>query len=176
MHTDIERILYDESQIAAAVKRLGAEITADFAGKNPLLLCILKGSSIFHADLVRAIDLPCGLEYITAKSYGMSASSSGNVKIAGELNVTGRDVIIVEDILDTALTLTSLVHTLSGKQPASIKTAVLLDKDLGIEKPLEADYKGFDVPNEFLVGYGLDYAEKYRNLPYIGILKREIYQ
>jgi len=178
MDKDIEKILYSEGDIADAVKRLGGEITADYAGKNPLILCVLKGSSIFHADLIRAIALPCEIDFIAARSYGAGAVSSGNVEITKEpdTSIAGRDIIIVEDILDTALTLTALIHNLSRKKPASVKTVVLLDKDLGIEKPLKADYTGFNVPNEFLVGYGLDYAEKYRNLPYIGILKREIYQ
>ncbi|MDR2558383.1 MAG: hypoxanthine phosphoribosyltransferase [Oscillospiraceae bacterium] len=177
MNRDVERILYSEKQIAEAVKSLGERITRDYAGKIPVLLGILKGSSIFHADLMRAIDLPCEIDFLSAKSYGMGAQSSGKLRILKEpdIDIRNRDVIIVEDILDTAVTLSALLHTLSLKEPASLKTAVFLDKNIGIEKPVKADYKCFDAENEFLVGYGLDYAEKYRNLPYIGILKREIY-
>jgi len=177
MHKDIERVLHNEEAISEAVKRLGEQITRDYAGKKPVLLCVLKGASLFHADLMRAIDLPCEVDFIVAKSYGMSAESSGKLRILKEpdIDIKNRDVIIVEDILDTAVTLSALLHTLSLKEPASLKTAVFLDKNLGTEKPVKADYKCFDCENEFLVGYGLDYAEQYRNLPYVGILKRGIY-
>jgi hypoxanthine phosphoribosyltransferase len=177
MNHDIERILYSQEAIAEAVKKLGERITADYSGKTPLLLCVLKGSVTFLADLMRAVDLPCEIDFIVAKSYGMSAQSSGTLKILKEpdSDIKNRDVIIIEDILDTAVTLSSLLHTLSERQPASLKTAVFLDKNLGVDKPVSADYKCFDAENEFLVGYGLDYAERYRNLPYVGVLKREIY-
>jgi hypoxanthine phosphoribosyltransferase len=177
MNRDIERILYSEAQIAEAVKQLGERITRDYAEKEPVLLCVLKGSSVFHADLMRAVSLPCEIDFIVAKSYGMNAQSSGKLRILKEpdVDIKNRDVIIVEDILDTAVTLSALLHTLSLKEPASLKTAVFLDKNLGVKKPVTADYKCFDAENEFLVGYGLDYAERYRNLPYVGILKREIY-
>jgi hypoxanthine phosphoribosyltransferase len=177
MHKDIECILYSEDAIAEAVKALGERISRDYAGKTPVLLCVLKGSSVFHADLMRAINLPCEVDFIVAKSYGMNAQSSGKLEILKEpdTDLKNRDIIIVEDILDTAVTLSALLHTLSLREPASLKTAVFLDKDLGIKKPISADYKCFDAKNEFLVGYGLDYAERYRNLPYVGILKREIY-
>jgi len=178
MNCDVERILYSETQIAEAVKKLGERITRDYAGKEPVLLCVLKGSSIFHADLMRAVDLSVEVDFLVAKSYGMGAVSTGKLRILKEpdIDIAGRDVIIVEDILDTAVTLSALIHTLSEKKPASLKIAVFLDKDLGFEKPVKADYTCFEVENEFLVGYGLDYAERYRNLPYVGILKREIYQ
>ncbi|MCL2697232.1 MAG: hypoxanthine phosphoribosyltransferase [Oscillospiraceae bacterium] len=177
MNHDIERILYSEVQIAEAVKKLGEQITRDYTGKTPVLLCILKGSSVFHADLMRAIDLPVEADFLIAKSYGMSSQSSGKLKILKEpeIDIKNRDIIIVEDILDTAVTLSALLHTLSLREPASLKTAVFLDKNLGIKKPVSADYKCFDAENEFLVGYGLDYAERYRNLPYVGVLRREIY-
>jgi hypoxanthine phosphoribosyltransferase len=177
MNQDIERILYSEAQIAEAVKRLGEQITRDYKGRKPVLLCVLKGASVFHADLMRAVDLPAEIDFIVAKSYGMNAESSGKLEILKEpdIDLKNRDVIIIEDILDTAVTLSALLHTLSLREPASLKTAVFLDKNLGIKKPVNADYKCFDCENEFLVGYGLDYAEQYRNLPYVGILKREIY-
>lgn len=176
LNNDIERILFDPEQIAEAVKKLGAAITSDYEGKKPLLLCVLKGSSVFHADLMRVIDLPCEVGFITAKSYGAAAQSSGKVEVSKDaVDINGRDVIIVEDILDTSLTLSTLLHTMMKMNPSSIKTAVFLDKNLGFEKPVRADYKCFDVENEFVVGYGLDYAERYRNLPYVGVLKKEIY-
>ncbi|MDR2531350.1 MAG: hypoxanthine phosphoribosyltransferase [Oscillospiraceae bacterium] len=178
MNNDVERIICSEEQIAVAVKQLGARITEDYAGKRPVLLCVLKGASLFHADLIRAVNLPCEVDFITAKSYGMGAKSSGKLRILKEpdINICGRDLIIVEDILDTAVTLSALIHTLLESKPSSIKTAVFLDKNIGREKPVKADYKCFDAENEFLVGYGLDYAERYRNLPYVGVLKREIYE
>jgi len=177
MNKDIERIILNERDIAEAVKRLGEQITYDYKGKTPLLLCVLKGASVFHADLMRAIDLPCKVDFIIARSYGMNSRSSGKLEILKEpdTDVAGRDVIIVEDILDTAVTLKALVHTLSQRKTASIKIAVFIDKDLGVQKPVKPDYKCFDAENEFLVGYGLDYAERYRNLPYVGVLKKEIY-
>ncbi|MCL1823464.1 MAG: hypoxanthine phosphoribosyltransferase [Oscillospiraceae bacterium] len=177
MNNDIERVLIDEKQISDAVKRLGARITEDYKEKNPLLLCVLKGSLVFHADLMRVLNFHCETDFIIAKSYGAGAQSSGELKILKEpdINIKGRDVIIIEDILDTGVTLSALLHTLQARKPASLKTVVFLDKNSGIEKPVKADYKCFDTENEFLVGYGLDYAEKYRNLPYIGVLKRKIY-
>ena len=178
MNKDIERVSYNEEQISAAVKALGAQITREYNGKVPVLLCVLKGSSIFHADLIRAVDLPVEVDFIVAKSYGMGAKSSGKLRILKEpdIDIAGRDVIIVEDILDTAVTLSALIHTLSEMKPASLKIAVFLDKNLGYEKAVKADYTCFEAENEFLVGYGLDYAERYRNLPYVGVLKREIYE
>ncbi|MCL2077603.1 MAG: hypoxanthine phosphoribosyltransferase [Oscillospiraceae bacterium] len=178
MNKDIERVLYDRNRIAEAVESLGKTITEDYKGKTPLILCVLKGAWIFHSDLIRAIDLPCDVDFITAKSYGMGSQSSGKLRILKEpdISLEGRDVIIVEDILDTAVTLSALIHILSEKQPGSLKIAVLLDKNLGYEKKVKADYTCFKVENEFLVGYGLDYAERYRSLPYIGVLKREVYQ
>jgi hypoxanthine phosphoribosyltransferase len=178
MNNDIERVLYSERQIAEAVTELGRLITEEYKGKTPVLLCVLKGSSIFHADLIRAVGLPAEIDFIVAKSYGMKAKSAGKLEILKEPDIAlgGRDVIIVEDILDTAVTLSALLHTLSAREPRSLKTAVFIDKELGFQKPVKADYKCFDAPNEFLVGYGLDFAERYRNLPYVGILKREIYE
>jgi hypoxanthine phosphoribosyltransferase len=173
MKNDVEKILYSKEQIAEAVEKLGEQLVRDYKDSVPVLLCVLKGSSIFHADLIRAMDIPVEIDFIVAKSYGMNAHSSGELKILKEpdIDLYGRDVIIVEDILDTAVTLSALLHTLSEKKPASLKTVVFIDKDLGTAKPVKADYKCFDAPNEFLVGYGLDFAEKYRNLPYVGILK-----
>ncbi|MBO5378151.1 MAG: hypoxanthine phosphoribosyltransferase [Ruminiclostridium sp.] len=178
MNKDIERILHSEEDIKAAVKQIGTQITADYAGKAPLLVGILKGSVVFMADLMREIDLNCDIDFMVAKSYGNAAVSSGNVKIIKDLDtdVTGRDLIIVEDILDSARTLYSVRNYLMQKNPASVKICTLLDKKVERAFDLKADYKCFDIENEFVVGYGLDYAEKYRCLPYVGVLKREVYE
>lgn len=179
MNKDVERILFTEEQLKEAVKRVGAQISADYAGRMPLMVGILKGSCIFMSDLIRQLDIDCDIDFMVAKSYGNAAVSSGNVKILKDLDsdITGRDVIIVEDILDTARTLSAVKKYLLQKSPASVKICTLLDK-VTAEKfgDVTADYKCFDVENEFVVGYGLDYAEKYRNLPYIGVLKHEIYE
>ncbi len=179
MHNDVERILFSEEDIRKAVNELGKRIADDYKGKNPLIVGVLKGSFIFMSDLVRAIDLSCDLDFMVAKSYGNAAVSSGTVKIMKDVDadVTGRDVIIVEDILDTARTLASVKEHLSSKGAASVKICTLLDKVTAVKAAdVKADYKCFDVGNEFVIGYGLDYAEKYRNLRYIGVLKREIYE
>jgi len=178
MNMDIERILHSEEDIKAAVKKIGTQITTDYAGKTPLLVGILKGSVVFMADLMREIDLNCDIDFMVAKSYGNAAVSSGNVKIIKDLDtdVTGRDLIIIEDILDSARTLYSVRNYLMQKNPASVKICTLLDKKVERAFDLKADYKCFDIENEFVVGYGLDYAEKYRCLPYVGVLKREVYE
>ena len=179
MNKDVERILFTEEQLKDAVRRVGAQITEDYAGKVPLIVGILKGSCIFMSDLIREIGLQCDIDFMVAKSYGNAAVSSGNVRILKDLDadITGRDVIIVEDILDTARTLSAVKKYLLQKAPASVRICTLLDK-VTAQKfgDVSADYKCFDVENEFVVGYGLDYAEKYRNLPYIGVLKHEIYE
>ncbi len=178
MNKDIERVLFSEEDIRKATKKVGAEIAKDYQGKNPLLIGILKGSVVFMADIMRAIDLNCDIDFMVAKSYGNSTVSSGNVQIIKDLDtdITGRDIIIIEDILDSARTLHAVCKYLMHRNPASIKLCTLLDKQVERAFELTVDYKCFDVENEFLVGYGLDYAEKYRNLPYIGILKREVYE
>lgn len=179
MHNDVERVLFSEEDIKNAVNELGKRITDDYKGKNPLVVGVLKGSFIFMADLVRAIDVNCDLDFMVAKSYGNAAVSSGTVKIMKDVDadVTGRDVIIVEDVLDTARTLASVKDHLISKNAASVKICALLDKVTAVKAAdVKADYKCFDVGNEFVIGYGLDYAEKYRNLRYIGVLKREIYE
>lgn len=178
MNKDVERILHSEEDLHLAVKKMGAEITADYAGRKPLLVGILKGSVVFMADLMREIDLDCDIDFMVAKSYGNAAVSSGNVKIIKDLDtdITNRDIIIIEDILDSARTLYSVRNYLMQKNPASIKICTLLDKKVERAFDLKADYKCFDIENEFVVGYGLDYAESYRNLPYVGVLKREVYE
>ena len=158
--------------------QLGREISRDYAGKEPVLLVsVLRGSYIFMADLSRAIDIPVQIDFMSVSSYGKGTSTSGQVEIKKDLSdsIEGVHVIVVEDILDSGNTLSYLLHVLSARHPASISLCTLLDKPERREKPIQADYVGFTVPNAFIVGYGLDYAEKYRNLPYIGVLKPEIY-
>ncbi|MBQ6373709.1 MAG: hypoxanthine phosphoribosyltransferase [Clostridia bacterium] len=180
MHNDIERILLTEDEIQARVKALGAQIAEDYRGKNPVMICILKGSTMFYADLLRAIPERLTMDFMAVSSYGRSTKSSGEVEIRKDLSgsIEHRDAIIVEDIIDSGFTLSYLSRMLSARGARSIRICTLLDKPArrapGIT--LKADYSGFEIPDEFVVGYGLDYAEAYRNLPYIGILKPEVYQ
>ncbi|MBR6766834.1 MAG: hypoxanthine phosphoribosyltransferase [Clostridia bacterium] len=180
MHNDIARILLSEESIHARVKEMGAEIARDFDGKNPIMVCILKGAVMFYADLLRATPIPLSMDFMAVSSYGNKTKSSGEVEIKKDLSSTieGRHIIIVEDIIDSGFTLSYLSRVLSARGAASISICTLLDKPSrrapGID--LKSDYSGFEVGDEFVVGYGLDYAEKYRNLPYIGILKPEVYE
>ena len=177
MCPDVETIFADEEQLKGLVARIGAEITADYQGKEPLFVGVLRGCFVFMADLVRACDLPCAVDFMVVSSYGKGTTSSGAVKIIKDLteNIEGRDVIIVEDILDSGNTLAYLKKILQARKPASIRIATLLDKPERRTADIKADYVGFEIPDAFVVGYGLDYQEKYRNLPYIGVLKPEIY-
>ena len=177
-HPDIESVLVDERQIQETVERVGAEITRDYAGESIVLVCILNGAFIFASDLMRHIDLPCSIDFMSVSSYGNDTKSSGVVKVLQDLrqDVAGRHVVIVEDILDTGCTLSHVVEMLKGRGAASVEIATFAIKDLpDVERPVTARYIGVHVPNEFVVGYGLDYAERYRNLPYVGILKPEVY-
>lgn len=177
MHQDIERILYTEEELRSRVRDLGAQITADYAGREPVLASVLRGSFVFMADLVRAIDLPLTVDFMALSSYGSGTVSSGQVEIKKDLSDTieGRDLIIVEDILDSGNTLYYMRDVIRARKPASIRLCTLMDKPDRRTKPITADYVGFTIPNAFIVGYGLDYNEKYRNLPYVGILKPEVY-
>ena len=177
LHDDILEILLSEEEIHAKVRELGAQITKDYAGKTPLFLGVLKGCYVFMADLTRCIDLPCTMDFMAVSSYGGGTSTTGAVRITKDLSrdIEGKDVIIVEDILDSGVTLSYLKTYLANRKPASIRIVTLLDKPARRRADIKADYCGFAVPDEFVVGYGLDYAEAYRNLPYIGILKPEIY-
>ncbi|MCR8846626.1 hypoxanthine phosphoribosyltransferase [Paenibacillus sp. SC116] len=177
MHNDIEKVVISEEEIQARVKELGEQLTRDYAGKKPLVICILKGAFIFMADLVKRIEVPMEMDFMAVSSYGASTESSGVVRILKDLDVSveGRDVLIVEDIIDTGLTLSYLINILEGRSAASIKVVTLFDKPARRSANMEADYKGFVLPDEFIVGYGLDYAEEYRNLPYIGVLKPHVY-
>lgn len=175
---DIERVLISEEVLQKRVRELGAQISADYAGKEPLLVSILRGSFIFMADLTRYIDCFCRVDFMAVSSYGSGTESSGQVKIVKDLtdSIEGKDVIVVEDILDSGNTLHYLFQLLKARHPASIRLVTLLDKPSRRTKPITADYVGFEVPDEFVVGYGLDYDELYRNLPYIGVLKPRVYE
>jgi len=177
MHNDIEQVLFTERKLKNRVKKLGEQITADYQGKDLVVISVLRGSYIFMADLTRCIDLPCTVDFMAVSSYGKGTTSSGQVNIIKDLSdsVEGKDVLVVEDILDTGNTLSYLLEILKARNVASLKLCTLLDKPDRRKKPIKADYTGFTIPDAFVVGYGLDYAEKYRNLPYIGILKPEVY-
>ena len=177
MHQDVERILYTEEELRSRVRELGGQITADYAGREPLLVSVLRGSYIFMADLTRAIDLGVTVDFMAVSSYGAGTASSGQVEIKKDLSdsIEGRDLILVEDILDSGNTLYYLLDVLRARKPASIRICTLMDKPERRTKPIKADYVGFTIPDAFIVGYGLDYAEKYRNLPYVGVLKPSVY-
>lgn len=178
MLNDIEKVYYSEETLKNIVKDLGKKISEDYKDKNLLLVSVLKGSIMFMADLMREITVPCEIDFMCVSSYNDGTESSGIVKIIKDLdiNLEGRDVLIVEDILDSGRTLGYLKSVLMTRNPKSFRICTLLDKPSRRAVPdLWADYSGAEVPDEFVVGYGLDYDEKYRNLPYIGILKREVY-
>ena len=180
MKHDIDHILLTEEQLQNRVRQLSAQLTEDFRGKDPVLICILKGAVMFYADLVRNIETHIAMDFMAVSSYGSGTRSSGEVEIRKDLSmpVDGRHVIIVEDIVDSGYTLTYLTRVLKSRGCASVSICTLLDKPSrraeGIA--LQPDYRGFEIENEFVVGYGLDYAERYRNLPFIGVLKPEIYE
>jgi len=178
IENDIEKVFFSKEELAAIVKRLGAQISKDYEGKNLLLVSILKGSVIFMADLMREITVPCEIDFMCVSSYGSGTTTSGNVKIIKDLDIDlhGKDLLLVEDILDSGMTLSHVRTMLEQRSPASIKICTLLDKPERRQADIYADYAGTFVPDEFVVGYGLDYDEIYRNLPYIGVLKREKYE
>ena len=178
LHPDIEKVILSEDDIQEIVARLGKQISEDYADKDPLIIAVLRGAFVFMADLVRAVSVPCTMDFMAVSSYGSGTTSSGRVRIVKDLdtNIEGRHVIIAEDILDSGLTLSHLMHMLSGRNPASLSICAFAVKDVpGHESAVEPAYVGTHVPNEFIVGYGLDYAEHYRNLPYVGVLKPEVY-
>jgi len=178
MRGDIQEVLLTGEEIQAKVIELGEQVTTDYQGKNLLLLGTLKGAVPFIADLARAINLPLEIDYMAISSYGNSTQSSGVVRILKDLEgpVQNKHVLIVEDIVDSGLTLHYLMDVLRQRKPLSLRVCALLDKLRERVKPVELDYTGFRIPNQFVVGYGLDYAQRYRNLPYIGILKPSVYQ
>jgi hypoxanthine phosphoribosyltransferase len=176
MTKDIERVLLSQEEIQAKVAEIGKRITADFTGKDPIFIGVLKGCFIFMADLMRNVDIPCSMDFMAVSSYS-GVSSTGAVKINKDLSqdVLGRHLILVEDILDSGVTLNYLKSYLQVRKPASIHIVTLLDKPARRKADIRADYSCFEVPDAFVVGYGLDYNERYRNLPYIGILKPSVY-
>ncbi|TCS94281.1 hypoxanthine phosphoribosyltransferase [Hazenella coriacea] len=178
MHHEMKEILFTEAEIQKKVEELGKGLTEEYKDLNPLCICILKGALPFMADLIRKIDTPLGIDFMAVSSYGSSTQSSGVVRILKDLDTTveGRHVLIVEDIIDTGLTLSYIIDLLKGRKAASVKVVTLLNKPERRTVGLKPDYCGFTIPDDFVVGYGLDYDEKYRNLPYIGVLKEEVYR
>ena len=174
---DVLKVLLSEEEIKNKVQELGRVITEEYRGKNLLLVTVLKGAVVFLADLMRAIDTPAEIDFMVVSSYGSGVKSSGVVKIVKDLDVPLKDrhILIVEDILDSGLTLSYIKGILQDRGPASIRIVTLLDKPARRKADIKADYVGFEVPDDFVIGYGLDYDEKYRNLPYIGVLKPEVY-
>ena len=173
MHPDVESIVLSEEDLAEAVRRLGAEITRDYADKNPLLVAVLRGAVVFMADLMRAIECPVGIDFMAVSSYGNGVKSSGVVRIKKDLDtpIEGRHVLVVEDILDTGYTLDYLVRNFKARGTKSVNTTVLLEKPDRHKVPVDLKYVGFTIPDVWVVGYGLDYAEQYRTLPYIAEMK-----
>ena len=178
MRDDIQNVLVTEEQLRAKVAELGAQVSRDYAGRDLLLVSILKGAVVFMADLMRAVTIPCSIDFMVVSSYGgTNTESTGLVKIVKDLDadLSGRDVLIVEDVLDTGVTLSNLVPMLKMRHPNSVRICAILDKPARRKTDIRADYIGFEVPDAFVVGYGLDYDEKYRNLPFVGVLKPEVY-
>jgi hypoxanthine phosphoribosyltransferase len=177
IHGDVEEVLLNADEIAARVAELGAQLAADYAGRTPVLISVLKGSIVFLADLIRAMDVPLNVDLMEVSSYGSATESSGQVRILKDLSssIEGRDVVVVEDIIDTGLTLNYLLRYLGERNPASVRVCCLLDKPARRLAEIEIDYRGFSIPDRFVIGYGLDYDERYRNLPYIGVLRASIY-
>lgn len=178
MDKDVKEVLIDEETLQNRIRELGQKISKDYAGKNLMLICVLKGAVLFMADLAQNIDVPLEMDFMAVSSYGNSTESSGVVRIIKDLDasIENKDLLIVEDIVDSGLTLSYLIDLLKGKGVKSLKICSLLEKPARRIAKIDIDYIGFQVPDEFVVGYGLDYAEKYRNLPYIGVLKEEVYQ
>jgi len=178
MQDDIEKVLLSEEEIQEIVTRVGAEVSRDYRGKNLVLVSVLKGSVVFMADLMRAIDIPLSIDFMVVSSYGNRTESSGKVKIIKDLDLdlSGQDLLLVEDILDTGRTLYNLREILKMRSPSSIKICTFLDKPERRQADIAADYVGARVPDEFVVGYGLDYSQRYRNLPYLGVLKPRVYE
>lgn len=178
MEKDLSSILFNEKQIETRVRELGELISRDYSGKNPVVIGILKGSLIFMSDLIRRLTIPLNIDYVAVSSYGRSTDSSGVVRIVKDLDepIEGRHVLVVEDIVDTGLTLRYLLDNLQSRGPLSVAVCVLLDKPSRRKVDIKPDYCGFEIPDEFVVGYGLDYAENYRNMPFIGILDRSVYE
>lgn len=177
MHPDMKEVIFTEERIRARVRELGEAISRDYAGESVLLVAVLRGAALFIADLARDISVPIEMDFMAVSSYGSSTKSSGVVRILKDLDelIEGRNVLVVEDILDTGLTLKYLLKNLASRKPRTLEVVALLSKEGKQRVPIRCRYVGFNIPDEFVVGYGLDFAERYRNLPYIGILKPEAY-
>ncbi len=177
-HSDVEYVMLSEEQILTRVKELAAQMDKLYDGRTPVVVCILKGSVLFFSDLIRNMKTPLTIDFMGVSSYGSGTKSSGELKITKELStdIEGRDVLIVEDIVDSGNTLYKLKKLLIARRPASVNIVTLLDKPQRREVPMEPEYTGFVIEDEFVIGYGLDYAEQYRNLPYVGVLKRSVYE
>jgi hypoxanthine phosphoribosyltransferase len=177
IHADVEEVLLTGDQIRSRVAELGRQLSTDYADRDPVLVSVLKGSIIFLADLIRAMEVPLSLDLMEVSSYGASTESSGQVRILKDLSkpIEGRHVIVVEDIIDTGLTLNYLLKYLADKNPASVRIVCLLDKPARRLAEIPIDYRGFTIEDRFVIGYGLDYDERYRNLPYIGVLRPSVY-
>ncbi len=178
MENDIKEVLIDEETLQSKIKEIGTQITKDYEGKDLLIVCVLKGAVMFVSDLIKQVKLPLEIDFMAVSSYGSSTKSSGVVRILKDLDkdIKGKDLLIVEDIIDSGLTLAYLIDYLKSREPNSVEICTLLDKKDGRKTDIEVKYLGFSIPDEFVIGYGLDYAEKYRNIPYISILKEEIYK
>ncbi|MDO5661872.1 MAG: hypoxanthine phosphoribosyltransferase [Brachybacterium sp.] len=178
LHEDVERVLLTSDQIHERLAEMGAKITEDYAGRPPILVGVLKGAVMVMADLARQIDLTAEMDWMAVSSYGSGTKSSGVVRILKDLgtDISGRDVLIVEDIIDSGLTLSWLLSNLRSREPASLEVCTLLRKPEAARVEIDVKYVGFDIPSEFVIGYGLDYAEAYRNLPYVGVLKPSVYE
>ncbi|KIS04191.1 hypoxanthine phosphoribosyltransferase [Paucilactobacillus wasatchensis] len=177
MDNDIERILYSRDDIAKAAKRLGKQLTNDFQDKRPIIISVLKGAILFTVDVIKEMDVYAEIDFIDVASYHGGTQSSGEIDLVRDIgsDIAGRNILIIEDIIDTGRTLKYLIDLLKSRNAAEIKVCTLLDKEEGRLIDVKADYVGFSVPNEFVVGYGLDYQELYRNLPYVGVLKPSVY-
>ncbi|MGB9378763.1 MAG: hypoxanthine phosphoribosyltransferase [Mycobacteriales bacterium] len=175
---DIESVVVSEKDIQTRIEELSAEVSRDYAGREVLLVGVLKGAVMFMADFARALSVPLTMEFMAVSSYGQSTTSSGVVRILKDLDrdIAGRHVLLIEDIIDSGLTLSWLMRNLRSRQPASVEVVALLRKPEAVRVDVSVRYVGFDIPSEFVVGYGLDYAERYRDLPYVGILKPSVYE
>ncbi len=178
IHEDVERVLISAEELDAKVSELAERISRDYAGKTVLVITLLKGGVMFAVDLMRKLTVPVEIDFMSVSSYGASSKSSGIVKVEKDLDnsIKGKDVLLVEDIIDSGLTLNYVRELLLGREPASLRICTILDKPSRRKTEVKVDYTGFEIPDEFVIGYGLDYAQKHRNLPYVGILKRSVYE
>lgn len=178
IHEDVEKILISEEELSKRVSELAEQISKDYEGKKVLIVTLLKGGVVFSVDLMRKLSIPVEIEFMCVSSYGSSSKTSGNVKIDKDLDqsIKGKHVLLVEDIIDSGLTLNRVRELLESREPASLKICTILDKPSRRKTYVDVEYTGFEIPDEFVVGYGLDYAQKNRNLPYVGVLKRSVYE